>query len=78
MSQILLSFSDSTCYTGLIGVNTTKRFHCAMIGPSVCPEPIHTATGCHEEGVRDRNRSGMLRAGSAASIPTRFRSRTPS
>eukprot|EP00757_Euglenozoa_sp_SAG-D1_P026792 gene26792-biopygen17359 len=28
---------------------------------------------CHEEGVRDRNR-----AGSAASIPARFRSRTPS
>eukprot|EP00757_Euglenozoa_sp_SAG-D1_P026645 gene26645-biopygen17063 len=39
---------------------------------------------CHEEGVRDRNRAGIeaadpaRRAGSAASIPARFRSRTPS
>eukprot|EP00757_Euglenozoa_sp_SAG-D1_P009795 gene9795-biopygen2882 len=39
---------------------------------------------CHEECVRDRNRAGIQAAdparytGSAASIPARFRSQTPS
>eukprot|EP00757_Euglenozoa_sp_SAG-D1_P010900 gene10899-biopygen3066 len=32
---------------------------------------------CHEEGVRDRNRANRS-TGSTASIPGRFRSRTPS
>eukprot|EP00757_Euglenozoa_sp_SAG-D1_P016409 gene16408-biopygen499 len=33
---------------------------------------------CHEEGVRDRNRARTEAADPAASIPARFRSRTPS